>query len=123
MLSKNPVKCFQRGTVELCGNFTVDGSGDVDVTTGNGFSVAHTSTGLYTITFDDLYQSFISGKPGIQFYTTTTTNFDIEAQWGLYDAAAGTLVIRVWDRSAAAVANPSDDDSVHFEVKMSYTTV
>lgn len=123
MLSKNPVKCFQRGLVEICGNVTVDGSGDIVVTTGQGFSVAHTGTGIYTITFDDIYQSFVSGKPGIQFYTTTTTNFDIEAQWGLYTAASKTLVIRVWDRSAAAVANPSADDAIHFSVWMSYTTV
>ena len=62
MLSKNPVKCFQRGIVEISGNFTVDGSGNVDVTTGQGFSVAHTTTGVYTITFDDIFQVLSRGK-------------------------------------------------------------
>jgi hypothetical protein len=117
------MKCFQRGVVELSGKFTVDGSGNVDVTTGQGFSVAHTTTGVYTITFEDQFQAFVAGIPSIQFYTTTTTNFDLKVDWGLYTAASRTLVIRVWDHSAAALADPSDDDSIHFMVKMSYTSV
>lgn len=123
MLSKNPVKCFQRGLVEISGNVTIDGSGNVDVTTGQGFSVAHTTTGVYTITFDDAFQSFVAGNVNLQYYTTTTTNFDCIAQFGLWSSTNKTLVIRIWDYSAAALADPSDDDSIHFSVKMSYTTV
>jgi hypothetical protein len=123
MLSKNPVKCLQRGIVEISGNFTVDGSGGVDVTTGQGFSVAHTTGGTYTITFDDAFQSFVCGNANVQFETVATTNFDLVAQFGLYSASAKTLVIRIWDYSAAALADPSDNDSVHFSVKMSWTTV
>lgn len=123
MLSKNNVKCFQRGIVEICGNFTVDGSGDVDVTTGQGFSVAHTTGGTYTITFADYYQSLISASVNIQFETVATTNFDLIAQFGLWVQASKTLVIRVWDYSAAALADPSDNDSVHFSVKLGWSTV
>lgn len=123
MLSKNPVKCFQRGIVEICGNFTVDGSGNVDVTTGQGFSVAHTTGGTYTITLDDIYQAFVSGTCSIQYETATSTNFDLTPQWGAYTAASRTLVLRVWDRSGAALADPADDDSLHFTLKMSYTSV
>lgn len=123
MLSKNPVKCFQRGIVEICGNFTVDGAGAVDVTTGQGFSVAHTTGGTYTITFDDYYQDLICANANVQFETVATTNFDLVAQFGLWTKASKTLVIRTWDYSAAALADPSDNDSVHFSVKLSYTTV
>jgi hypothetical protein len=123
MLSKNPIKCFQRGIVEICGNFTVDGSGDVDVTTGQGFSVAHTGAGIYTVTFSDYYQALIAGNVNIQYETVATTNFDLIAQFGLWTKASNTLVIRVWDYSAAAVGDPSDNDSIHFSVKMSWTTV
>ena len=123
MLSKNPVKCFQRGIVEICGNFTVDATGAVDVTTGQGFSVAHTTGGTYTITFDDYYQSLVAANVNIQYETVATTNFDLVAQFGLYSASAKTLVIRIWDYSAAALADPSDNDSVHFSVKLSWTTV
>lgn len=124
MLSKNPVKCFQRGIVEICGNWTITGgSGAVDVTTGQGFSVARTSAGVYTITFDDVYQEFVSGSCSIQFATATSTNFDLTAQFGICTLASRTLVVRIWDYSGAAVGDPAAGDAVHFSVKMKWTTV
>ena len=123
MLSKNNVKCFQRGIVEVCGNVTIGAAGAVDVTTGTGFSIAHTTTGVYTITLDDQYQAFIAGNCNVQFYTTTSTNFDLTAQFGLYVAADRTLVIRIWDHSGAALADPADDDSIHFNLKLQWTSV
>ena len=123
MLSKNPVKCFQRGIVELCGNFTLAAAGAVDVTTGQGFSVVHTGAGVYTITFSDFYNEFICGNCNVQYETVVTTNFDLIAQFGLWTTADRTLVIRIWDYSGAALADPSDNDSIHFSVKMRWTTV
>jgi hypothetical protein len=123
MLSKNPVKCFQRGVVEIAGSFTVDGSGDVLVTTGQGFTPVHTTTGVYTLTLDEIYQDFVSGHASVQFATGTTTNFDLLPQLGLYTGAAGILVLRIWDCSAAALGDPSNGDAVHFSLKLKWTSV
>lgn len=68
---------------------------------GLGFSVAYTSVGTFTVTFDDSFPTMISAKACLQLATAA----DQFAQVGTYTAASKTLVFYVWDKSDNAVAN------------------
>lgn len=45
-----PVQCFGVGRAIIAGRFTTVGSGDPTVVVGEGFTVARTATGRYTVT-------------------------------------------------------------------------
>lgn len=89
--------------VVVAGSFAPNGSSAIAATSnkGKGYSVAYTSTGLYTITFTDAYSDLISFMPMLQL----ATGADTFLQVGTYTAAAKTITIRNWDVSDAAVAD------------------
>ena len=65
-----------------------------------GFSVARTTTGVFTITFDESYYALVSVSASLQLATAA----DQFVQVGSYSATAKTIVLRVWDISDAAAA-------------------
>lgn len=98
----------------VSGSFAPNGSSALvaSSTYGYGFSVAYTSTGLFTITFANSYLRLQSVVASLQL----ATGDDKFVQVGSYSAANRTLTIRVWDVSGAAVADVAADanNRVHF---------
>lgn len=99
------VQAVGPGRVVVAGSFAPAGTGAVTDVKGTGFSVARTSTGLFTITLDKVYSELLAATPGLQL----AAGDDKTLQFGTYVAASGTLELRVWDFSAAAVADISAD--------------
>jgi len=81
-------------------------------TYGYGFTVAWTSTGLFTITFANTYRRLQSVTVSLQL----ASGDDKYLQVGTYTAASRTLTVRVWDASGAAVADVAADanNRIHF---------
>ena len=98
-----------RGTLDhevvvLAGSFLPNGSSAIvnGSNTGNGFTVAWTSTGLYTVTLADKYNSLL----GANLELALSTPADQVLQLGTVDvASAKTIQITAWDISGAAVAD------------------
>jgi hypothetical protein len=97
------VKAQGLGRVVVSGSFAPNGSSTLAATSvnGAGFSVARTSTGLFTITLNDSYPALIGAALGLQL----ASGDDKFLQFGSIDVNAKTVQIRVWDVSAAAVAD------------------
>ncbi len=96
-------KCLVRELVEISGSFAPNGSSAVDAASrqGLGFTVAWTSTGLFTITFTDKYSALVSANATLQLAAAD----DKFAQVGVVSLSAKTAQIRIMDASAAAVAD------------------
>ena len=109
-----------RSRVVVQGSFAPNGGSAVSAASnrGVGWSVARTSTGLFTITFNGGYK-----YNQLDSFTCTlqqATGGDQFLQAGTYTAptatADGTMTVRVWDVSGAAVADVAADDNnrIHF---------
>lgn len=66
-----------------------------------GWSVVRTSTGLFTITLDDVFPGLVTAQATLRL----ATGDDKMVQFGTINLAAKTIQIRVWDISGAAVAD------------------
>ncbi len=115
---------IDQGVVAIQGSFAPNGSSAVDSASnlGRGWSVAHTSTGLFTITLDQNYRALLAGSCSLQL----ATGDDKMAQFGAIDVTtAKTVQIRVWDISGAAVADIAADpgNRIHFQLMIRDSTV
>ena len=101
------IQTLGHGIVVIAGSFAPNGTGAVAATSnkGMGWTVARTSTGLFTITFADEYVDMHSATATLQL----ATGSDKYIQIGTYTAASKTLEIRVWDESDAAVVDVAAD--------------
>lgn len=114
---------LNRGEVILCGSFAPNGASAVNAasTQGIGFSVARTSTGLFTITLQDSYVALLSAEVSLQL----ASGDDKVLQLGSIDVVtAKTVQVRVWDISGAAVADISADanNRIHFTLRLKNST-
>ena len=98
-----PMSALHRGYVTVAGSFAPNGVSAVAAGSneGVGFSVARTSTGLFTITFDRIYPELVGAMATLQLHTAA----DKFVQVGDYVKASKTIQIRVWDVSDTAVAD------------------
>jgi hypothetical protein len=96
-----------KNRVIVAGSFAPNGSSAVSATSnkGKGWTVAHTSTGLFTITLDSVYNQLDSATASLQLATAD----DKFVQIGAVVLASQTIEIRVWDLSGAAVADVAAD--------------
>jgi hypothetical protein len=93
---------LDKGVVHVQGSFAPDTANAPTTVKGAGFSVARTSTGLFTITLQDKYQHLIAGSLTLQL----ASGDDKILQLGAVDVvSAKTVQIRVWDISGGAVAD------------------
>jgi len=113
------VKSLKRGTLHVEGSFAVDGSGDPTTIKGIGFSVAHTTTGVYTITFSDKYQDLISADVSLMYNALE----DKVVQLGAWSKTNSTLVIRVYDISGTGAADiaSATNDRIQFDVCLQWS--
>lgn len=116
------IMSLMHGHVVVAGSFAPNGSSALVATStyGVGFTVAYTSTGLYTITFSDLYPKLVSFTYGLQL----SSGADMILQAGDYSSTAGTIKIRAWDISDAAVADiaANANNRIHFTAHFSNTS-
>lgn len=113
-----------KGVKVIAGSFAPNGSSAVAATSvkGKGFSVARTSTGLFTITLQDAYTALLSMTASLQL----ASGDDKFVQIGSVDVvSAKTLEIRVWDISGAAVADVSANanNRINFVLVLSNSTL
>lgn len=119
-----PAECLGQGRVGISGSFAPNGSSALAAASmygTTGWTVAYTSTGLYTITLDDKWLYLLSAWHSLQLHTGS----DKYLQWGDIDvASAKTLQLRCWDASDAAVADVAADSNnrIHFGLVLKRTT-
>lgn len=118
------VGTIDQGAVLIQGSFAPNGSSAIDATqnSGHGWSVAHTSTGLFTITLQDAYIAMISSTVSLQL----ATGDDKILQVGAVDVVnAKTIQVRVWDISGAAVADIAANagNRIHFSLILRNSSV
>ncbi len=112
------------GVVNVEGSFAPNGASAVDSASnmGSGWSVVRTSTGLFTITLADSYVGCYAANCSLQL----ATGDDKFAQLGSIDVTtAKTIQIRIWDVSAAAVADvaANANNRINFSLQLKNTTV
>ena len=109
-----PIRALNNGMVPVFGSFAPNGSlGGVRVLeAGQGWSVARTSAGLFTITFANVWAEMVSFTCSLQL-ATADDKFLIP---GVYTAASKTITITVWDISGAAATDVSANanNRIHF---------
>jgi|SRR6185369_5574209 len=102
------MQALDKGIKVIAGSFAPNNTGAVSAASnkGIGYSVVRTSAGLFTITLEDSYVSLLSGTCSLQLASAD----DKYCQFGSIDVVtAKTVQIRVWDISAAAVADVAAD--------------
>lgn len=111
------VQALQPNAKIIAGSFTTAGSSDPSVTTGKGFTVAHSATGTYTITLDDKYPGLLAATATLQ----SSSSSDSVVQLGDIDVtSAKTLVVRTLTAgSDADLTGPI----VHFNLVLRNTSV
>lgn len=94
------LKALLGGYVVVPGSFAPNAGSAIVATSnkGKGWTVARTSAGLFTITFDAKYVDLIYFDAGLQL----AVGDDKYCQPGTYTAASKTMTVRVWDISGAA---------------------
>ena len=118
------IQALGKGVKVIAGSFAPNGGSAVDADSikGKGFSVARTSTGLFTITLQDAYTALLAGNATLQL----TAADDKFVQIGAVDVvSAKTIQIRVWDISGAAVADVSAaaGNRINFELFLSNSSL
>lgn len=93
------------GVVVLGFSFATNGSSDpvASTLTGRGVaSVVLTSTGVYTITLQDVYPYLLSATASLQL---ASADDKVAANIGAVDLNAKTIQVRLYDLSGAALTN------------------
>lgn len=120
-------RALQRELILIEGSFAPNGSSAVAASSrqGPGWSVARTSTGLFTVTLSDKYKAFISLNASVQL-----TTFDVTyCQIGVTSLSAKTVQIRTITDDAVtgigALADIAADagNRINFSFKLSNTSM
>jgi hypothetical protein len=105
------------------GSWAPNAGNAIDATSvkGKGFSVVWTSTGLFTITFQDAFVDLESFTCTLQL----AAGDDMIIQAGTWTAASKTMTVRVWNIAGAAVADVAADanNRIHFQAVFKDTGV
>lgn len=98
-------RSLQREAIVIAGSFAPNGSSAVAAASnkGPGWSVARTSAGLFTLTFNEKYTELVSAVAALQL----ASGDDKAVQIGTWTQASKTLTIRVWDTSGGAETDVS----------------
>lgn len=115
------VQSLNREVKIMAGSFAPAGSGVPTDVKGRGFTVVRTSTGLFTVTLSNTFIQLLDGQVSLQLASAD----DKFAQLGAVDLAAKTVQIRIWDISAAAVADvaANANNRVNFALALRNSTV
>lgn len=112
------VKSHEVSSVTIAGSFAVSTATVVSDITGKGYTAVKTTTGVVTITFDDVWPDLLSAVATLQLGTAS----DQFAQIGVYTASSKTLVINIWDVSGGALAHPANAGRINFRCTFDNST-
>lgn len=103
----------------IAGSFSIAASGGAATkVSGLGYSVAKTTTGVYTITLEDVYNALISGTCTVE----AATAVDLVAQIKSHDVtSAKTVVIDV--NAGATPTEPAAVTVIHFLLVLQNTSL
>lgn len=106
---KSDLKALDDRYFEVSGSFAPNTATNPATATryGAGFTVVHTSTGLFTITFTEAFVEVISATCSLQLATAA----DQFANIGVISVTNKTAQILIWDISDNAVADVALDDN------------
>jgi hypothetical protein len=96
----------------VAGSFAPDGVGAVTAVKGEGFTVARTGVGVFTVTLQDTYVDIECAEACMQLVAAG----DTYAQVGAIDLAARTVVIRTVTGGVEADIAADADNRVHFQL-------
>jgi hypothetical protein len=120
------IKHVGKRRVRIAGRFFPNGSSAIDNTINQGkfgWSVAWTSTGLYTLTIKRRWMKLVPLGLGLQLATAG----DTALQWGTFTAndAAGTWSVQIRALTAGSLANIAANaaNSIGFELEAVQDTV
>lgn len=95
-----PVKSLNRETHIVGGRFRPNGSSAISTKLGDrGWTVAYTSTGLYTVTWEEAYPELLFAGAILQMNALT----DTQLQLGAFSLSSKTLLIRAGNYDAEGV--------------------
>lgn len=99
-----------------CGRFETDTTNAPPTVVGEGYTVAYSATGVFTVTFDRPVTNVISARAWLQAAATSEHQATVTSYTIGTDSANATLVITVSLLAAGAYAGSatSDGDFVHF---------
>ena len=102
-----PSRSPQRDRVSVNVSFQCNGAGAPLALKGNAtlYTVAKTSTGVYTITFTDGYNDLDAAIPGFQAAAAS----NVCVQLGSWNSTAKTLVVRLQNTVSGTVENVAAD--------------
>jgi hypothetical protein len=116
------IMAVNNGEIRLAGSFAPDTANNPAKATikGKGFTVAHTATGVFTITFSDVFLDLLSAQATLQL----ATGDDKFAEVGTFTKASKTLVINIWDKGDGVLADVAIDNNnrVNFKCVFSNTS-
>lgn len=97
------LKILGSNRVEISGSFRPNGSSAISATHnhGKGWSVAYTTTGVYTITLADTYAALDSAIATLQLASADDKFVNV----GPVDLTARTVIIYAWDIGGAGAAD------------------
>lgn len=102
---RRQVMGYQPGQAVIFGGFDFNGSDDPTTTYGKGFTVEHTSTGVWTVTLTVPVSSFVSIVPVIA-YSSTDDDFR-SIRVGAVDAAAKTFELVLLSSDDTSTDHPA----------------
>ena len=125
MKIRRKVTCESKYAAMVVGSFAPDGANAPTALLGAGFSVVWTSTGLFTVTFQEKYFSLMSATATLQLATADDKFIQVGTYTAPTSTTAATLVLSVWDVSGAALTDvaANANNRVNFSVVFSDTSV
>ncbi len=116
------IQALNLKSVVIIGSFRPNGTSAVDNTlnTGQGYTVARSGVGIFTITLNDKYVSCLSATTGLALSAVA----DTALQFGAIDvSSAGTLVLNVLTAGVAADIASNAANRIHFTLVLSNSNV
>ena len=107
------VRTIGKGKVVVSGSFVPNTSSTLDATKvyGKGFSVAYTSTGVYTFTFDKPWNVLQSALASLQLASPAAAH---DLVWGVYTASSKTITLSHYSGGSLADIASDANNRIHF---------
>ncbi len=104
--------------VWVAGSFAPNGSSALDATKvkGKGFTVAYTSTGVYTVTFLDAWYALVVALTQVQLHSAADTQIQVGDYTAASGSTKGTLVLTALTGGSAADIAANAQNRIHFAI-------
>lgn len=114
--------CYRKMATYISGRISLASDASVSASTGVGFTVAKTSTGLYTVTLND--QFFIVDAITANLLEGTPTALFLRIKTNYTSIASGPLgTFQMATVSGTTLTDVSAASEIHFRVDLANTTV